>query len=194
MTVRRRAVIAGAGSALGDATARALRAAGHEVIEVRHRDCDLTDFAATTHLAESLGPVDGLFHLVGGWRGGGGLTGQSDADWDWLSARLITTLRNTTRVFAPALGASPAGRIAIVSSTGLDHPTAGNANYLACKAAAETWLAGVGQSLRNTPATVHVERVMALVSAADRARDPGKDWSTFTDVDLVAAHFAALWD
>ena len=45
-------------------------AAGHEVIEVRRADCDLTDFAAVQALAERLGAVDGVLHLVGGWRGG----------------------------------------------------------------------------------------------------------------------------
>ena len=41
-----RVVIAGAGSPLGDASAAALSAAGHEVIEVRRSDGDLADYAA----------------------------------------------------------------------------------------------------------------------------------------------------
>lgn len=198
MTTPRRVVIAGSGSPLGQATARRLRDRGHTVIEVRHSDCDLTDFAAVTALARTIGPMDGLIHLVGGWRGGGGLAGQSDEDWDWLAARLITTLRNTTRAFLPALAASPAGRVAIVSSTGLAHPSAGNANYLACKAAAEAWLGSVGQALRATASDgaehVHVERVMALTTAAERAADPARDWSKYTDVEDLAARFAGLWD
>lgn len=189
-----RVLIAGAGSALGDASAAALRAAGHDVIEVTHADVDLTDADAVLQLAVQIGPLDGLLHLVGGWRGGGGLAGQSDADYDWLHSRIVTTLRHTTRAFHPALASSPAGRIAIVSTTGIEHPTAGNANYLACKAAAEAWLAAVGNALKDTPATVHVERVMALVSDADRAAYPGKDFSRYTDVADLALRFVALWD
>jgi NADP-dependent 3-hydroxy acid dehydrogenase YdfG len=188
-----RVVIAGAGSPLGDATAAALRAAGHEAVEVTRAVCDLTDGAAVTALAERLGAVDGLLHLVGGWRGGQGLAGQSDEDWEWLRTRIVDTLRHTTRAFLPAIAASPAGRIAIVSSTTLAKPTASNANYVAAKAAAEAWLAAVGQALSGTPGSVHVERVMALVSDADRAADPGRDWSRHTDVTDLAGRFVALW-
>ena len=67
-----RVVIAGSGSALGDATASALREAGHEASEIGPDECDLRDFAAVQALAERLGAVDGVIHLVGGWRGGGG--------------------------------------------------------------------------------------------------------------------------
>lgn len=188
-----RVVIAGAGSPLGDASAAALSAAGHEVIEVRRADCDLTDFAAVLALAQRLGAVDGVLHLVGGWRGGGGLAGQSDDDFDWLWTRIVGTLRNTTRAFLPAIAASPAGRFAIVSATGLARPTASNANYLAAKAAAETWLLATGNALKDAPASVHIERVMALVSDADRAANPDRDYSKYTDVRELAARFVGYW-
>lgn len=188
-----RVVVAGAGSALGDATAAALRERGHEAIEVDRARCDLADPAAVASLADELGDVDGLLHLVGGWRGGKGLAGQSDEDYRWLEERIVGTLRNTTRAFLPALAASPAGRVAIVSTTGLDRPTASNANYLAAKAAAEAWLACVGHALRDTPGEVHVERVMALVSDTDRAANPDKDYSRYTDVRDVAARLAGLF-
>ncbi|HNV11387.1 MAG TPA: SDR family NAD(P)-dependent oxidoreductase [Propionibacteriaceae bacterium] len=201
-----RILIAGASSPLGVASAAALTRAGHEVIAVgtdqarlasvgaAHRMvCDLIDPAAVHDLAENVGPLDGLVHLVGGWRGGGGLEGQSDEDYRWLEARIVTTLRNTTRAFLPALRSSSAGRVAIVSTTGLAGPTAGNANYLASKAAAEAWLAAVGHALRDSPATVHVERVRALVSAAERVRNPERDFSRHTDVDDLASRFVALF-
>src|SRR6187549_1374932 len=96
-------VIAGATSASGLAAARALTDAGARVVAVgrdaeklrattvtlrgvagslRTEVCDLTDEAAVTALADRIhaseGRVDGVLHLVGGWRGGGGLAGQSD--------------------------------------------------------------------------------------------------------------------
>lgn len=199
-----RILIAGATSALGHATASALLDAGHHVIAVgsnaerlglvdasEHFACDLTDAEAVDALAAEVGELDGLVHLVGGWRGGGGLAGQSDEDWAWLEARVVTTLRNTTRAFADAIGRSDAGVIAIVSTTGLEKPTAGNANYVALKAAAETWLAAVGHALRATPARTVVKRVRSLVSAADRAAEPDRDFSGATDVADLAAELAA---
>ena len=179
-------LVAGATSTSGEAVARALTVAGASVHAVGTRPdalealrasvpgvtthrCDLTDLDAVTALAtdlhETAGRVDGLVHLVGGWRGGGGITGQSDEDWDFLE-RGFRTLRNTTRVFHADLVASPAGRLAIVSSTSVDAPTAGAANYAAAKAAADAWVRAVAQGFRKAApdtaaAVVFVVRTLA---------------------------------
>ncbi|ROP61467.1 SDR family oxidoreductase [Curtobacterium sp. PhB115] len=161
-------LVAGATSASGAAVARALTSAGAAVVAVGTRPdalealqasvpgvathvCDLSDLGAVTALASDVhaaaGRIDGLVHLVGGWRGGGSIAGQSDDDWDFFD-RAFRTLRNTTRVFYDDLVASPAGRLAFVSSTAVDSPTAGAANYAAAKAAADTWVRAVAQGLR----------------------------------------------
>jgi 3-oxoacyl-[acyl-carrier protein] reductase len=161
----RTVLIAGATSAAGVAVAHALAKAGAVVIAVGSNAerlqslrgvvtdavtyvCDLGDFAAVTDLAatvhEENGQIDGLIHLVGGWRGGGGLLGQTDEDWDFLHRHVLTTLRNTTRAFNNDLLGSHAGRLAIVSSVTVENPTPGGANYAAAKAAAETWTRAVG--------------------------------------------------
>lgn len=160
-------LIAGATSASGRATASALHSAGARVIAVGTNQerldnlaltvpgidtevCDLTSGSAVLELAmrihHTIGRVDGVIQLVGGWRGGGGLTGQSDVDWAFLE-RALTSLRNTSRVFYDDLVASPAGRFAMVSSTSVDAPKAGGANYAAMKAASETWTRAVAQGL-----------------------------------------------
>ena len=158
----RTVLIAGASSTAGQAVAAALTDAGARVIAVGSNTarlapvpataryaCDLTDPTAVTALAERVhadhGPIDGLIHLVGGWRGGGGLAGQSDDDWEFLHDHVMTTLRNTTRAFNADLLASAAGRLAIVSSVSVDAPGPGGANYASVKAAAETWVRAVGR-------------------------------------------------
>ena len=162
----RTVLIAGATSTAGLAVASSLADAGAHVLAVGSNlarlqsvlavapeavlyECDLADFDAVTALAArvslSHGPIDGLIHLVGGWRGGGGLAGQTDEDWAFLHAHVVTTLRNTTRAFNAGLLASTAGRLAIVSSVSVDRPLAGGANYAAAKSAAETWVRAVGQ-------------------------------------------------
>jgi NAD(P)-dependent dehydrogenase (short-subunit alcohol dehydrogenase family) len=166
MSVADRVVlIAGATSASGFAAARALASAGARVVAVGHDTaklealaadvpgvrtevCDLTDEADVRALAErvhdAVGPVDGVVHLVGGWRGGGGLAGQSDEDYRYLE-RSFTALRVVTRAFDDDLRGSPAGRLAIVSSTAVARPLAGGANYAAVKAASEAWTRAVAQ-------------------------------------------------
>ncbi|HSP75844.1 MAG TPA: SDR family NAD(P)-dependent oxidoreductase [Cryobacterium sp.] len=182
----RTVLIAGATSAAGRAVATALTDAGARVIAVGSNAerlqglraevpgaetyvCDLGDFAEVTALADAVhaehGRIDGLIHLVGGWRGGGGLAGQSDEDWDFLHTHVVTTLRNTTRAFNDDLLASPAGRLAIVSSVSVDKPAPGGANYATAKAAAETWTRAVGQGFAkagtDAAAVIFVVRALA---------------------------------
>lgn len=159
----RTVVIAGATSASGRAAVRALRGAGAVAIAVGRDDaklaglrdlgartevCDLTDEAEVGAFAAALRadgtPVDGILHLVGGWRGGGGLPGQSDADYRALEAGL-TAQRHVTRAFWGDLIASDAARVAIVSSTAVARPLAGGANYAAVKAAEEAWARAMAQ-------------------------------------------------
>lgn len=187
-----RVVVAGAGSSSGAAVLRALAEAGHDAVAITRDTVDLTDLAAVMSYAESLGPVDGLIHLVGGWRGGGGVSGQSDGDFDWLEGRVLTTLRNTTRAFFPALRDS-GGTIAIVSTTGLDTPRAANANYQALKAAAEAWTRAIGHELAKHGGGPHVVRVMALYDDEALAADPDRDYSKWTHVDALAQQLISPW-
>ncbi|WEO77173.1 SDR family NAD(P)-dependent oxidoreductase [Cryobacterium sp. SO2] len=194
-------LIAGATSPAGVAVAAALAGAGARVLAVGSNPehlrrvlqvapdasvyvCDLADFAQVTALAAAVhaehGPIDGLVHLVGGWRGGGGLDGQTDEDWAFLHKRVIGTLRNTTRAFNADLLASLNGRLAIVSSVSVDAPTPGGANYASAKAAAETWTRAVGHGFAKAGDTA------AAVIFAVRALDGLEP--------RLAAEVVALWD
>ncbi|MEV7632187.1 SDR family NAD(P)-dependent oxidoreductase [Microbacterium sp. NPDC089318] len=159
MTADRTIVLAGATSEAGLAAATALIEAGARVITTGRSEerlaalrdagaqteiADATSFAEMTWLAEKLGAVDAVIPLVGGWRGGGGLAGQSDEDFDALLPALHA-VRATSRAFDAAIRASDAGRFAIVSSTVVTRPLAGGANYAAMKAASEAWTRGVAQ-------------------------------------------------
>jgi NADP-dependent 3-hydroxy acid dehydrogenase YdfG len=179
-------LIAGATSASGTAVARALAKSGARVLAVGRseskladlrtadtRVCDVASAADVTELAmrihHKFGPIDGLVNLVGGWRGGGGIAGQGDDDWAFLETSL-TALRLTTRAFYDDLVASAFGRLAIVSSTSIDDPAPGNANYAALKAAAETWTKAVGNGFAKSgaPAAAVIFRVKVLAGLEDR--------------------------
>lgn len=183
-------LVAGATSASGEAVSRSLVEAGATVLAVGTRPealdalaaavpgvdtrvCDLADRDAVAELAMRIhlkfGAIDGLIHLVGGWRGGGGIAGQSDDDWDFLE-RGFRTLRNTTRVFYDDLVASPAGRLAIVSSTAVERPYAGGANYAAAKAAADAWTRSVAQGFaKEAPNAAAVVFVVKSLSGLEDA-------------------------
>lgn len=208
-------VVTGAAGDLGRPTVAALVARGATVVAVgRDRArlealvaehgsrlapavVDLTDAAATARWATDLharfGRVDGLLHLVGGWRGGKGIVEADPADWDALEAALVRTLQYATRALHDPIKASPFGRVAIVSSTGLEHPRATNAAYLSAKAAAEVWMLALADSFDGSAAAAAVGRVLALVTQEQQAAKPA-GYRTFTPVAQVAQWLAELFD
>lgn len=214
-----RVLVAGATSQAGIAAAEALTSAGAHVTgvgsdagrlrkalghlsDVDLRTCDLADFPAVQALAKDLRSSgtapDGLFHLVGGWRGGSGIAGQSDEDYSFLHRSVFTTLRNTSRAFIDDLAASPRGRLAIVSATAVDAPTAGSASYASVKAAAETWIRSVAQEFAHpdgseprAAATVLV--VKALLDDEMRAEHPERRFPGYTHVRDLAAAMTGLF-
>jgi 3-oxoacyl-[acyl-carrier protein] reductase len=168
----RTVLIAGATSASGHAVARALLDAGATVVAVGSNQdrldameselpgligelADLTDGDDVLELSmrvhARVGDVDGVIHLVGGWRGGGGIPGQTDEDFRVLE-RSFTALRLVSRAFWQDLVTSTAGRIAIVSSETVESPTAGGANYAAVKAASESWMRSLAHGFAPRPA------------------------------------------
>lgn len=186
-------VIAGATSAAGRTVARALVDAGARVVVVGSHQgrldeleveipgvigerADLTDGDDVLELAmrvhAKVGDVDGIVHLVGGWRGGGGIPGQTEEDYRLLE-RSFTALRYVSRVFWDDLTASDAGRVAIVSSTTVEKPTAGGANYAAVKAASESWMRSLadGFAKAGAPAAAVTFRVKALAGLESRLAD-----------------------
>jgi 3-oxoacyl-[acyl-carrier protein] reductase len=194
-------VIAGATSAAGRAVARTLVDAGARVVVVGSHQgrldeleveipgvvgerADLTDGDDVLELAmrvhASVGDVDGVVHLVGGWRGGGGIAGQTEEDYRVLE-RSFTALRYVSRVFFDDLVHSDAGRIAIVSSTTVEKPTAGGANYTAIKAASESWMRSLADGFRKaqSPAAGVTLRVKSLAGLEARLADEiAALWST----------------
>lgn len=203
---QRTVLLAGATSATGVAIARALSAYGARVLAVgsdQHRLDNRLDFATARYRADlgdetqveqlaqrihaAHGPVDALFHLVGGWRGGKGIAGQSNGDYEFLHRSVMTTLRHTTKAFYQDLVDSPAGRLAIISSQAVAAPTPSNANYGSVKAAAEFWVQAVARAFSkqapNAAAAIWV--VKALTD--QRPEAPGGPLAGYTHVADVAA-------
>src|SRR3954469_23015687 len=140
------------------------------------RAVDLLDEEATrawcAALVERFGRVDGLVHLVGGWRGGIPLHEAPLSDWDLLHDLLIRTVQHTTRAFHDALVTSPAGRFALVSAKQAQAPSNGNAAYAAAKAAAEAWTLALADGFTGTSATANIVVVDAILTPQMREESP----------------------
>ena len=186
-------VVTGATGPGGRATAELLTARGDTVVAVgtdagrlKSVDAadrfvaDLTDAAQSaalaTHVRETYGRADGLLHLVGGWKAGWG-----DEVTDWLNARLVTTLLNTSTALEPLLLAAPAGRLAIVSSTVVTRDGPPSSAYAAAKLAAESWIEQLAARWKGTDAAAVTFVVKSIGEGA-------------TPAPVLAQRLAGLWD
>jgi NAD(P)-dependent dehydrogenase (short-subunit alcohol dehydrogenase family) len=205
--------IAGANGSLGPYVARAVAAAGATValtgrdlpaleilaaelgVPAERVDCqvvDLMDERATRAWAQSVrnrfGGVDGLLHLVGGWRGGTTLAEAPMEDWDLMHKLLIRTVQNTTRAFYDALNDSGCGRFAMIGARAAVEPGHRNAAYSAAKAAAEAWTFALADAFAEADqgGTANVVAINALVTPEQRTAKPDKAFKTFTDAEDIA--------
>ncbi|MCX5383865.1 SDR family NAD(P)-dependent oxidoreductase [Streptomyces sp. NBC_00083] len=165
---------------------------------------DLLDLQATRDWADRIqkdfGRVDGVVHLVGGWRGSTSFPETDLADWDLLEKLLIKTVQHTSLAFHDALLRSDRGRFVLVSQSGAHKPTANNAAYNAGKAAAEAWTLALGDAFRKAggedgpQAAAAILVIKALVHDAMRAERPNAKFAGFTDVTELAEAIAGVWD
>jgi NAD(P)-dependent dehydrogenase (short-subunit alcohol dehydrogenase family) len=162
------------------------------------RVVDLLDAEAAggwcSALTERFGQVDGLLHLVGGWRGGQPLAETPLDDYEWLHDLLVHTVQHTTRGFYDALRRSEHGRFVLVSSSQAQAPQGTNASYAATKAAAETWTLALADSFRadESAATANILVVNAILTPQMREESPDKPFRTFTSAEDIAEAIAFL--
>jgi NAD(P)-dependent dehydrogenase (short-subunit alcohol dehydrogenase family) len=160
------------------------------------RAVDLLDETAAREwcaaLVERFGRVDGLAHLVGGWRGGEPLHEAPLSDWDLLHDLLIRTVQHTTRAFHDQIAASDHGRFVLVSAKQARAPSNTNAAYAAAKAAAEAWTLALADGFEPGGATANIVVVEAILTPRMRGENPGGDFSTFTPAEHVAEAIAFL--
>ena len=146
---QRVAVVTGASSGIGEATAKTLAGLGLHVICVARRAdrienvartiggtaivADVTDDAAVNALADQLNRVDVLVNNAGGAKG---LTPVADADldhWRWMwETNVLGTLR-VTRALLPKLVASGDGLIVTITSIAAFETYDGGSGYTAAK-------------------------------------------------------------
>ena len=206
------AVVTGASSGIGAATARTLAAAGHRVVCAARRldrieqlaaevdgvavACDITDPAQVEALAAAVGDRCDL--LVNNAGGAVGTEALAEADFDAWVTMFETNVLGTGRVtkaLLPALEAAE-GTVVFVTSTAAEAAYEGGSGYNAAKAG-ERMLAGalrlelVGKPIRVcevAPGLVHTEEFSLVRFHGDQ----GKADAVYAGVPgpLVAADVA----
>lgn len=164
------AVVTGASSGIGAATARALAADGYRVICAARRSdriealaaeidgqavtCDVTDGAAVTALAAAVGERCDL--LVNNAGNALGLEPVAEADLEaWATMYAVNVLGSTavTKALLPALIASE-GQIVFVTSTAADVAYEGGAGYCGAKAAEHAVVGALRLELFDQPVRI----------------------------------------
>ncbi|MEY9849326.1 SDR family NAD(P)-dependent oxidoreductase [Streptacidiphilus sp. MAP5-3] len=172
MTVQKVAVVTGASSGIGAATARGLAATGYRVALVARRadrlealakeigtaasvhTLDVTDRAAVTAFAASLDRVDVLVNNAGGAIGAEPVADADPADWQTMFDVNVLGVLHVTQALLPALRASGDGTVLVLSSTAAFAPYEGGAGYVAAKAGAHAIAATLRLELLGEPIRV----------------------------------------
>ena len=162
----------------------------HSGLPVTWQAIDLLDveqiLALRNQLSADYGCIDGIVHLVGGWRGSPTLDLASVKNWATLAPPIVGTLASITAVLSEGIRASDRGRIIMVTSTAARKPTAGNIAYASAKAAAEAWMQGISDYFRDTKAAAVTVAVKALLTDQMITTNPERDFLGFTHVNQLA--------
>jgi NADP-dependent 3-hydroxy acid dehydrogenase YdfG len=200
----RLAVVTGASSGIGAATARALAADGFRVVCAARRadriealaaeidgvavTCDVTSPESVAELAEAVGPrLDVLVNNAGGAFGADRVESASLADWERMYQVNVLGVARVTQALLPALRACGAALIVNMGSTAGTTSYAGGGGYTAAKhglhALTRTLRTELnGEPVRVTeiaPGMVHTEEFSVVRFGGDRAKAD----AVYADVD-----------
>jgi len=217
MVQKRIAVVTGASSGIGAATARRLAAEDFHVVAAARRadrleklvaeigpdatalTCDVTSDASVAALAaavQDLGaPVALLVNNAGGARGMDQVEAGPVEDWQWMyDVNVLGTLR-VTKALLPALEASGAGTVVTVGSTAAFTVYEGGGGYAAAKHAQNALVGTLRLELAGRPVRV-IEIDPGMVRTEEfslnRLGDPAKADAIYAGVrePLVAEDIA----
>jgi NADP-dependent 3-hydroxy acid dehydrogenase YdfG len=143
------AVVTGASSGIGEATARRLAASGYHVVAAARRTervealaaeiggtaltVDVTDQASVDALARAVPTCAVLVNNAGGALGLDPIAEADPADWQWMYEVNVIGVLRVTKALLPALEASGAGHLVLLGSTAGHIVYEGGGGYTAAK-------------------------------------------------------------
>ena len=164
------AVVTGASSGIGEATARRLAADGFDVVIGARRvdrlekianeigaafhELDVTDDTSITRFTDAIPSCAVLVNNAGGAFGRDSFENGSDDDWQRMFDVNVMSVKKVTTRLLPKLRESGNGRVVVVSSVAASQPYPGGAGYNAAKFAAHAVTEVLRMETLGTPVRV----------------------------------------
>jgi NADP-dependent 3-hydroxy acid dehydrogenase YdfG len=190
------AAFAGAGARLGliGSDESSLRAMAGELSLTNDRwhpgVGDLRDAAeargAVATIAEALGPVDVLLHLVGGWTGGTPTVDVSVADFDSMLGQHLYSTLNMIQATVPGMLDRGWGRVIAISTPLASEPGPRGGGYIAAKAAQEALMRTLARDMAGTGVTANLIMVKKIDTKHERETAPTAKNASWTTPEEIA--------
>ena len=192
-------LITGAGGGLGGAVVQAFLGSGATVYGVDRKwkqapqhphfhavEADIFESGECDRAAKAAAPVDALVHLVGGFGGGKPVAETEDEVWEQMLDLNLRAAYSIFRATLPQMLKARRGRIIAIGSRAAVEPLANFAPYCVAKAALVTLIKTLALELKNSGVTANVVLPSVIDTAANRASNPGADFSAWVRPESIA--------
>jgi NAD(P)-dependent dehydrogenase (short-subunit alcohol dehydrogenase family) len=193
----KRVVVTGAGGALGRAVVARAEASGAGVVQLdiafppgAGPGChvvDLADAAATAACFASLGAVDVLMNVAGGFSMGPRTWEVSDTEWEQMFSINVRTLQNAVRAVVPGMIEAGRGSIVNVGALGALKGQGCMSAYTSAKSVVMRLTESLSAELKDQGINVNAVLPSLIDTPRNRADMPGSDYSRWVGVDDLAA-------
>ena len=142
--------------------------------------------AAVAAIEGSIGPVDVLLCLVGGWNGGTPTVEVSTDDFDSMLGQHLFSTLHMIQATVPGMLARGWGRVMAISTPLVAEPGPRGGGYLAAKAAQEALLRTLARDTAGKGVTANLLIVRTIDVKHERASDPTPKNASWTEPEEIA--------
>jgi NAD(P)-dependent dehydrogenase (short-subunit alcohol dehydrogenase family) len=132
------------------------------------------------------GRLDVLLHLAGGFEGGTPVAQTDDGVWNRMFDLNLNAAFYTARAVLPSMLEAKYGRIVAIGSKTAVEPVATLAAYGASKAALVALIRTIALEVKRSGVTANVVLPSVIDTPANRAADPGADFSRWVKPESIA--------
>ncbi len=155
-------------------------------LDAQRHAINLLDTEATTACIHSLGQIDALCNITGGFDMGAAVHEASDEQWDTMFALNVKTLLNTVRATVPGMQAQKSGAIINIGAAAAVKGEALMSPYLVSKSAVIRITESMADELKGDGIRVNCVLPAVFDTPQNRAAMPDADFSEWVTSQHLA--------